>query len=80
MKMFGKMEVQLHTFLTLALDVGEWSVSCAREKGPHWMGGWVGPGARVDAAEKKKISCSYQVVIMGPFFNLCRKALTVCIT
>jgi hypothetical protein len=54
MKIFGNMEIQLYTFLTLALDVGEWSVSCAREKGPHWIGGWVGPGAHVDAAQKRK--------------------------
>jgi len=42
--------VQLHSFLTLALDGGEWSVShtdylTARERAPHshWTGGWVGP-------------------------------------
>jgi hypothetical protein len=38
--------------LTLALDGGEWSVSCPgyfttreRDPGTHWIGGWVGPRA-----------------------------------
>jgi hypothetical protein len=41
-------EVQLHAFLTSALDRGEWSASrlgrfTARERAlnTHWMGGWV---------------------------------------
>jgi hypothetical protein len=45
-------------FLTLALDGGEWSVSRPRrftlEKnatGTHWIGGWVGPRAGLDAVE-----------------------------
>jgi len=26
--MYGEMEVQLHAFITLPLDEGEWSLSC----------------------------------------------------
>jgi hypothetical protein len=55
-------EVQLHAFLTSALDGGECSTSCLgrftpreRALGTHWIGGWVGPRAGLDAvAEKKK--------------------------
>jgi hypothetical protein len=50
-----------HT-LTSALDGGEWSASrpdrfTLRERvpGTHWVGGWVGPRAVLDAVEKKKI-------------------------
>jgi hypothetical protein len=48
--------------LTLALDGGEWSASrpgrfTPRERAPgtHWIGGWVGPRAVVDAMVKRKI-------------------------
>jgi hypothetical protein len=48
--------------LTSALDGGEWSASrpgrfTTRERGPgtHWIGGWVGPRAVLDAAVKRKI-------------------------
>jgi hypothetical protein len=48
--------------LTSALDGGEWTTSCpgqftARERvpGTHWIGGWVGPGAVLDAVVKRKI-------------------------
>jgi hypothetical protein len=46
--------------LTSALDGGEWLVSrpgrfTSRERGPgtHWIGGWVGPTAGLDAGEEK---------------------------
>jgi hypothetical protein len=49
--------------LTLALDGGEWSALCPgcftpRERAPgtHWIGGWVGPRAVMDAVVKRKIS------------------------
>jgi hypothetical protein len=48
--------------LTSALDGGEWSASrpCRfnpRERAPgtHWIGGWVGPRADLDAVVKRKI-------------------------
>jgi hypothetical protein len=47
-------------FLTSALDGGEGSVSLPgrfipreRAHGTHWIGGWVGPRAVLDAAKKK---------------------------
>jgi hypothetical protein len=49
-----------HTFLTSALDGGEWSASrpgrfTPRERalGTHWMGGWVGPRAVLDMVKRK---------------------------
>jgi hypothetical protein len=48
--------------LTLVLDGGEWSASrpgrftpIERASGTHWIGGWVGPRAVLDAVVKKKI-------------------------
>jgi hypothetical protein len=48
--------------LTSALDGGEWPASCPgrftpRERAPrtHWIGGWVGPRAVLDAMVKRKI-------------------------
>jgi hypothetical protein len=48
--------------LTSALDGGEWSAShhgrfTPRERDPltHWIGGWVGPRAILDAVVKRKI-------------------------
>jgi hypothetical protein len=62
MEAYWGVEVQLHTFLTSALDGGEWSTSrlgCfdPRERAPgtHWIGSWVGPRAGLDAVEKGKI-------------------------
>jgi hypothetical protein len=48
--------------LTSALDGGEWSASrlgrfISRERAPgtHWIGGWVGSRAVLDAVVKRKI-------------------------
>jgi hypothetical protein len=47
-------------FLTLALDGCEWSASRPgsgeRTHGTHYVGGWVGPIAGLDAVEWRKIS------------------------
>jgi hypothetical protein len=49
-------------FLTPALDGGEWwaSPSCRftpldKDSATHWIGGWLGPRAGLDAVEKRKI-------------------------
>jgi hypothetical protein len=62
MKAHWGVEVQLHAFLTSALDGGEWSASrpglfTSRERTPgtRWIGGWVGPRAGLDAVVKRKI-------------------------
>jgi hypothetical protein len=58
----GEVEVQLHTFLTLAYDGGEWSASCPghftpreRVPGTRWIGGWEGPRASLDMVVMRKI-------------------------
>jgi hypothetical protein len=63
MKTYGGVEVELHPFLTLALDGGAWSASgpgyftpTERVSDTHWIGGWVYPRASLDAVEKRKIS------------------------
>jgi hypothetical protein len=35
MKKYKRVEVQLHSLLTLAVDQGEWSVSCPRHSTPR---------------------------------------------
>jgi hypothetical protein len=61
MKTYGGVEVQIHIFLTLALDGGELSTprsGCFTpgERAPvtHWIGDWVGPRAGLDEVEKRK--------------------------
>jgi hypothetical protein len=56
--MYWEVEVQLHTFLTLALDRGEWSASwpcCFSDQitacGKHHIGGWVGSTAGLGGME-----------------------------
>jgi len=62
MKTYWGVKVQLHVFLTSALDGGEWSAShpgrfTTRERAPgiHWIGGWVDPRAVLEAEVKRKI-------------------------
>jgi hypothetical protein len=62
MKTYWGVEVQLHSFLTSALDGGEWSASRPgrfkpkeRAPGTHWIGGWVGPRAVMYEVVKRKI-------------------------
>jgi hypothetical protein len=62
MKTYWRVEVQLHSFLTSALDGGECSASHPgrfipreRDPGTHWIGGWVGLRAVLDAVVKRTI-------------------------
>jgi hypothetical protein len=60
MKTYGGVEVQLHAFLTLALDGGEWLASCpsssilGKSPGIHLTESWVGPRNRMDTMAKRK--------------------------
>jgi hypothetical protein len=62
MKTYWGVEVYFQAFLTSALDGGEWSASrpgrfTPRERTAriHWIGGWVGPRAVLDAVVERKI-------------------------
>jgi hypothetical protein len=62
MKAYWWVEAYLHSYLTSALDGGEWWASrpgrfSPRERAPgtYWIGGWVGPRAVLDAVVKRKI-------------------------
>jgi hypothetical protein len=62
MKTYGGVEITAPSFLTSALDGGEWSASCPgrftreeRDPGTHWIGGWVGLSAGMDVVEKRTI-------------------------
>jgi len=59
--MYGGVEVQLQTFLTLAQDGGDWSASqpsCftlgERSPSSHWIEDWEGPKASLEVVLKKK--------------------------
>jgi hypothetical protein len=71
MKAYGKVDVQIHVFLTLALVGGEWSASRSsrftpeeRAPGAHFIGGWVGPRTGLDDMEKRKF-------LLLPGLNVC---------
>jgi len=48
--------------LTLALYGGEWSALHHGKRSPstHWIGGWLGPSAVLDAVAKRKIPSHHQ--------------------
>jgi hypothetical protein len=73
MKVFGRMRVQLHAFLTLAIDWAEWAtlrsdrfISGEEAPGTHWTGGWVGPRVGQDAVAKIQISIPCRESNTGP--------------
>jgi hypothetical protein len=59
----GERRYSSYSFLTSALDGGEWSASRPgralppgeRTPGTHWIGGWVGPRAGLDTGARRKI-------------------------
>jgi hypothetical protein len=58
----------MHSF-TSALGGGEWSDShpgrfTPRERAPgiHWIGGWVGLGAGLEAVVKRKYICRFKII------------------
>jgi hypothetical protein len=51
MKTYGGVDVWAHVFFTSALAGVGWSASPPGKEPPgtHWIGGWVGPSAGLDA-------------------------------
>jgi hypothetical protein len=60
-------QVQLHSFLTLALDGGEWSTSRLgrftprKETGTHYIGGRVDPRDCLNVLENKNFLTSAEI-------------------
>jgi hypothetical protein len=55
MKAYGRVDVQIHVFLTSTQVGKEWSASLLGEKAPHTFGtgDWVGPRTGLDNVKKK---------------------------
>jgi hypothetical protein len=64
MKTYGGVEVQLHVFLSSALEEGVWLALRPGDTAPgtHCTGGWVGPRVGLDKVEKriKYFQCPYR--------------------
>jgi hypothetical protein len=54
LKTFQEMDVQLHAFLTSALDEDEWSVSCSS----HFISSKTSPIASLDKVDMRTLACS----------------------
>jgi len=61
-------ETEIHSFLTSALDGGEWSGSRTGRFTPgkinigtHWIGGWLGPRVGLEAVVKRNNTSPCQV-------------------
>jgi hypothetical protein len=68
MKTYWRSELQLHAFLTSALDGGEWSASrpgrftpTERATVTHWIRGWVSTRACLDETKLKTSNMYYEV-------------------
>jgi hypothetical protein len=73
MKKYGGMEVWLHTFITSAVDRGEWSdpPPAALSPGIHWIGGWVDHRSGPDSVEKKKsLYIPGKLTVRKPYIDL----------
>jgi hypothetical protein len=80
-KAFRGVGVELHAFLTSALDGSEWSASCPGgftpgkgSPGIHFIEGWVGPRAGLDTAMAKRkksllLPSRSLVTILAELFN-----------
>jgi hypothetical protein len=62
MKMYGGVDINLHIFITLALDGGKWSASHASHLNPwkivpstNFIGGWMGLRACLCLVAKEKV-------------------------
>jgi hypothetical protein len=62
MKAYGRVDVQIHIFLTMTLAGDVWSASRPvrftpgeRAPGAHRIGGWVDPRAGLDDVEKRNV-------------------------
>jgi len=73
------MELQFHIFLTSALDGGELSAPHPgrftprkRAPGAQWIGGWVSPGAGLDAVVRRKIRSPHTEIITTKMRSLKR--------
>jgi hypothetical protein len=71
-KMYGRVEAQLHVFLTSTLDGDEWSASrlcrftpTERTSGALWLGGWASLRAGFETV-KIKIPGLYRELNPGP--------------
>jgi hypothetical protein len=68
MRRLGERRYSSYSYLTSALDGGEWSASrlghalplgkgTPGTPGTLWIGGWVGPRADLDSGARRKILC-----------------------
>jgi hypothetical protein len=71
MKTLGEWRCISTHSLTSSLDGGEWSASRPsrftrkeRARGTHWIGGWVGPRAVLDAVVKRKIPSAHSYALL----------------
>jgi hypothetical protein len=88
--LLGKWRYSSIHSLTSALDGCEWSASCPgrftpveRVPGTHWIGGWVGPRAVLDAVVKRKIpricTCMYVCMYVCMYLYIYIRFLTACV-